>query len=208
MNTFGDLILDQNKINISNQLTKIILADLGWIIMNKYSNLMKLETEDDNNSNSDYNYSLLIAYLFIYLKRILGKDNFIKEYTQQFNDLYKNILLPLLILTNLEEEIVLDNDNINMYFIDIDDILNDNKEKNIKSNVAVLIKIFYEKNNLSNTFLIKYTLGLLELLLAGNNEIQNNKDIFNENDIIIVLFKALFKRKNNNCIIFSFEFII
>ena len=65
---------------------------------------MKLDTEDDNYSYSDYNYSLLIAYMFIFLKRILGKDNFIKEYTQQFNDLYKNILLTLLILTNLEEE--------------------------------------------------------------------------------------------------------
>ena len=65
---------------------------------------MKLDTEDDNYSYSDYNSSLLIAYMFIFLKRILGKDNFIKEYTQQFNDLYKNILLTLLILTNLEEE--------------------------------------------------------------------------------------------------------
>ena len=195
LNTFGDLILDQNKINICDQLTKIILADLGWIIMNKYSNLMKLETEDENNSYYDHNYSLLIAYMFIYLKRILGKDNFIKEYTQQFNDLYKNILLPLLILTNLEEEIALDNDSVNGYFIDIDDILNDNKEKKIKSTVAGLIKVFYQKNNLSNTFLIKYTLGLLELILTGNNEIQNNKDIFNENDIIIVLFKAYSKEK-------------
>ena len=58
-----------------------------------------------------------------------------------------------------------------------------------------MIKIFYEKNNLSNTFLIKYIFGLLELLVAGNNEIQNNKDIFNENDIIIVLFKAYSKEK-------------
>ena len=68
--------------------------------MNKYSILMKLETEDGQNYYSDYYYSLLISYMFIYLKRVLNKDNFIKEYTQQFNDIFKNALLPLLILTN------------------------------------------------------------------------------------------------------------
>ena len=105
LNTFGEIIIDQNKINVSDQLIKIILNELGWIIMNKYSILMKLETEDGQNYYSDYYYSLLISYMFIYLKRVLNKDNFIKEYTQQFNDIFKNALLPLLILTNLEEEI-------------------------------------------------------------------------------------------------------
>ena len=129
LNTFGDVIVDQNKINVTNQLTKIIINDLGWIIMNKYSNLMKLETEDEQDSYPDYNYSLLISYMFIYLKRILGKDNFIKEYTSQFNEIYKNILLPLLIPTVLEEDIALDNESVNGYSIDINDILIDNKEK-------------------------------------------------------------------------------
>ena len=40
LNTFGEIIIDQNKINVSDQLIKIILNELGWIIMNKYSILM------------------------------------------------------------------------------------------------------------------------------------------------------------------------
>jgi len=195
-NCFGDVIIDQNKISVTNQLTKIIINDISWIILNKYSNLMKLETEDEQGYYSDYNYSLLISYMFIYLKRILYKDNFTKEYTTLFNDMYKNILLPLLILTNLEEEIALDNDSVNGYCIGIDDIISENKEKRIKSTVAGLIKVFYKKNNESNNFIIKYTLGLLEFLISGNNNnLFNNKDIFNENDIIIVLFKAYSKEK-------------
>jgi hypothetical protein len=195
-NCFGDVITDQNKISVTNQLTKIIINDISWIILNKYSNLMKLETEDEQGYYSDYNYSLLISYMFIYLKRILYKDNFTKEYTTLFNGMYKNILLPLLILTNLEEEIALDNDSVNGYCIGIDDIISENKEKRIKSTVAGLIKVFYKKNNESNNFIIKYTLGLLEFLISGNNSnLFNNKDIFNENDIIIVLFKAYSKEK-------------
>ena len=47
--------------------------------MNKYSILMKLQIEDGQNYYSDYHFSLLISYMFIYLKRVLNKDNFIKE---------------------------------------------------------------------------------------------------------------------------------
>ena len=195
LNNFGEIIIDENKINVSDQLIKIILSELGWIIMNKYSILMKLETEDEQNFYSDYNYSLLISYMFIYLKRSLGKDNFIKEYTKQFNDIFKNALLPLLILSKLDEEIALDNDSVNGYCIDIDDVINGNKQKKIKSTVAGLIKVFYKKNEICKDFLFKYTVGLLEFLISGNNNILSNKEYFNENDIIIVLLKAYSKEK-------------
>ena len=195
LNTFGEIIIEQNKVSVSDQLIKIILAELGWIIMNKYSILMKLETEDEQNYYYDYHYSLLISYMFIYLKRALNKDNFIKEYTQQFNDIFKNALLPLLILTNLEEEIALDNDSVIGYCIDMDDVIDSNKQKKIKSTVAGLIKVFYKKNETCNDFLFKYTVGLLEFLISGNNNILYNKNIFNENDIIIVLLRAYSKEK-------------
>ena len=53
INDFGDFIYDKNKIGVISQLTKIIMTDLGWIIMNKYSNIMKLETEDENKLYKD-----------------------------------------------------------------------------------------------------------------------------------------------------------
>ena len=43
--------------------------------------------------------------------------------------------------------------------------------------------------------MFKYTVGLLEFLISGNNNILNNKDIFKGKDIIIVLLKAYSKEK-------------
>ena len=63
------------------------------------------------------------------------------------------------------------------------------KKKKIKSTVAGLIKVFYEKNITSNSFIIKYTIVLLEYLITKNNNLQD-KTLFDENDIIIILLKA------------------
>ena len=185
----GQIIIDKDKIEMHNRLIKIILSNLEWIIMNKYSYLIKIETEEKDRDYPDYNYSLLISYMFIYLKRIFNKDNYIIDYTTYFNNMYKNILLPLLVITNIEKEIALDNDSVNGYSIDINDIINDNKEKKIKSSVAGVIKVFYEKNITSNSFIIKYTIVLLEYLITKNNNLQD-KNLFDENDIIIILLKA------------------
>ena len=195
INTFGDVMVDKTKISITEQLIKIIINELGWIILNKYMNLMKLESEDEQGIYSDNYYNLLISYMFIYLKRILNKDNFNKEYTSQFNGIYKNILLPLLILTNIEEEIALDNDSVNGYCIDIKDIITDNKDKKIKSTAAGLIKVFYKKNNVSNSFIIKYTVLLLEFMITGNENLLKGNENFSDNDIIIILLKNYPKEK-------------
>ena len=189
VNDLGPIIMDKDKIEMHDQLIKIILSNLEWIIMNKYVYLIKLESEDKDREYPDYNYSLLISYMFIYLKRIFNKDNYINDYTTYFNNMYKNILLPLLLITNIEKEIALDNDTVNGYCIDINDIIYENKEKKIKSTVAGLIKVFYEKNITSNSFIIKYTIVLLEYLITKNNNLQD-KTLFDENDIIIILLKA------------------
>ena len=188
--------MDKTSIENHNQMIKIVFANLKWVILNKYSYLIKIEISNIINEYPDYSYTLLISFMFIYLKRILSKKNFINEYNSEFKFFFKNVLLPLLILTNLEEELALDNDTVNGYCIGIDDIISENKEKRIKSTVAGLIKVFYQKNIDSNVFIVKYTLGLLEFLISGNNNnLLSNKDIFNENDIIILLFKAYSKEK-------------
>jgi hypothetical protein len=109
--------------------------------------------------------------------------------------MYKNILLPLLLISDIDEEIALDNESVNGYCIDINDIIYDNKEKKIKSSLAGLIKVFYENNINSNSFMIKYTLVLLESIISNN--INNLKDnaLFDESDIIILLLKAYPKEK-------------
>ena len=191
------IINDKSKIEMHEQLIKIILSNLEWVIMNKYMYLIKLETESENEYYPDYSYSFIISYMFIYLHRIFNKYNFILDYTLHFNNMYKNILLPLLLITNIEEEIALDNETVNGYCIDINDIIYNNKEKKIKSTLAGLIKVFYENNLNSNTFIIKYTIGLLEYLISNNNNniSQNKVDLYDPNDIIILLLKAYDKEK-------------
>ena len=188
----GNIIVDKNKIENHNELIKIFFSNLEWIIMNKYQYIIKMESD---NNHPNYNYSVIISYIFIYLKRIFSKNNYINQFTNYFNSMYKNILLPLLLVSDIEEEIALDNDSVNGYLIDMNDIIYKNKQKKIKSSVAGLIKKIYEKNSNSNTFIINYTIGLLDYLVNNNNNNLNDKNLFDPNDIIILLLKAYSKEK-------------
>ena len=188
--TLDDIHIDKKKLETQNQFIKIIMANLEWVIMNKFTYIIKMESTEDY---PDYHYSLIISYMLIHLRRTLTKDNFIYEYTKHFNSMYKNILLPLLLITDIEEEILKDNDSVNGYIIDINDIIYENKEKKIKSTLAQLMKKYHNINLNSNTFMIKYTVGLLDYLVNNNN--LEDKTLFNENDIIILLLKAYSKDK-------------
>ena len=194
-------INEMNELNLNdlakenhNQMIKIVMLNLEWIIMNKYSYLIKIETADKNIEYPDYNYSLLITFILIYLKRILTKKIFINEYTIQFNSMFKNILLPLLVTTDIEEESALNNDRINDYIIDMNDIIYTNKQKKIKSQISGMIKKFFAKNPESNIYMIKYTINLIYFLFE---ETQNlcDKNLLNENDIIILLINSYSKEK-------------
>ena len=204
VNLMGDTIMDKNKIENNNQFIKIIFANLEWLIMNKFNYLINIEYTEEF---PDYHYSLIISFMFVYLKRILSKDNFIYEYTDNFKSMYKNILLPLLLITNIEEEIALDNEIVNGYIIDMEDIIYQNKQKKIKVTVAGLIKIFYKKNLKCNNYIFKYTLGLLDYLV--NNRITNldDKTLFHENDIIILLIKDYPKDKIIYILFLAFNII-
>ena len=186
-----DYIIDKSKVEYNDQLIKIILSNFEWLIMNKFLHIVKIETEGYDNNG----YTLLISYMFIYLKRIFSKDNYINEYTDQINKVFKNILIPLLIISDQEVEDALDNDSANDFSIDINDIIYENKEKKIKSTVSGLIKVLYEKNNNSNNFMLKYTLILLDIIIQNNLALIDNS-LFEKNDImLLVLNKNLFNKE-------------
>lgn len=206
VNDLPIIIMDKNKIEMHDQLIKIVLSNLEWIIMNKYTYLMKLETDSEEQDYPDHYYSLIISYMFIYLRRIFSKDNYISDYTMHYNNMYKNILLPLLLISNIEEEIALDNETFNGYSIDINDIIFDNKEKKIKSSLAGFIKVFCEKNMACYSFMVKYSVGLLDFLVNNINNL-NDKSLFDQNDIIILLLKAYPKEKIICALILSLNII-
>ena len=192
INELDEFITDKSKVEFNDQLIKIILSNFEWVIMNKFLHILKIETEAEYDNNG---YTLLISYMFIYLKRIFSKDNYINDYTEQLNKVYKNILLPLLIISDQEVEDALDNDSANDFCIDINDIIYENKQKKIKSTVSGLIKVIYEKNNNSNNFMLKYTLILLDIIIQNNLALINNS-LFEKNDImLLVLDKNLFNKE-------------
>ena len=191
VNELSESNIDSNEKENHNQLIQIVILNLEWVIINKYTYIIKLDTDINY---PDYSYSLLISFMFIYLKRILNKKFFINEYTSKFNILYKNILLPLLIMTDMEEKMALDETEVNNYLIDIDDIIYFNKHKRIKSSIGGLIKKFYCKNEGSNSFMIKYTINLIYYLIEETRNLSDTKN-FDDNDIVILLLKHFNKNK-------------
>ena len=186
--------MDKTSIENHNQMIKIVFANLKWVILNKYSYLIKIEISNIINEYPDYSYTLLISFMFIYLKRILSKKNFINEYNSEFKFFFKNVLLPLLILTEDEEKTAIDNDNINDFLIDMNDIIYENKQKNIKSQIAGLIKKIFEKNIEINNFMITYAINLIYFLYEETQHLCDKKLII-ESDIIILLIKAYNREK-------------
>ena len=189
INEINEYSIDQTKIDNYNQMIKIVMLNLEWLILNKFSYLIKIETSDFNIEYPDYSYTILITFMLIHLKRILSKTIFLQEYTSQFKSIYKNILLPLLIPTEIEEQSASDNDSVNGYLIDMNDVIYENKQKKIKSQIGGLIKKFYEKNNECHTFMFKYTINIIFSLYDETKNL-SDKSLFEENDIITLLIES------------------
>ena len=189
-----EYMLDETSIQNHDQMIKIVLANLEWVVLNKYSYLIKIETSNIVNEYPDYSYTLLISFMLIYLKRILSKKNFVNGYNPESQSLFKNVLLPLLILTEDEEKSALDNDYVNDFLIDMNDIIYENRQKNIKSQIGGLIKKILEKNAEINNFMITYTINLIYFLFEETQGLCDKKLIV-ENDIIFLLIKAYNREK-------------
>ena len=185
---FPSLIDSKEKDLINNhiELLKIIILDLEWIINNKIEYVINLDDEL-NNKYPDYEYSNIIYYSLFYLNNMFTKDNFRVAFERNLQNIFKNILLPFLIISKNEISLIESNDEFENYASLIEDIIVNNKSKTIKSSVSLLIKNFYNYSSFSS-FILKYIFLLIGNSLGLNLE---NTDLLS-NDVINLILK------NNN----------
>ena len=185
---FPTLIDSKEKDLINNhiELLKIIILDLEWVINNKIDYVINLDDEL-NNKYPDNEYSNIIYYSLFYLNNMFTKDNFRVAFERNLQNIFKNILLPFLIISNNEVSLIESNDEFENYASLIEDIIENNKSKTIKSSVSLLIKNFYNYSSLSS-FILKYIFILIGNSFGLNLENMNNLS----NDVIDLILK------NNN----------
>ena len=175
---------DNEIINIHNILIKSIINDLEWIINNRLSYIINMGCLNEKGDYKDNKYSTLISYMLIYLDRILSKNTFRLNFKDYEKDLFKNIVLPFLIITKRELSNACNDDSCDDYIIEITDIIQNNKEKTIKSSISSLLKTLYSKDKMA-IFIVKY---ILFLLMNEFNQSMES-DIFNKNDRINVILQ-------------------
>ena len=185
---FPSLIDSKEKDLINNhiELIKIIILDLEWIVDNKIEYVINMDDEL-NDKFPDNEYSNIIYYSLIYLNNMFTKDNFRVAFERNLQNIFKNILLPFLIISKNEISLIESNDEFESYTSLIEDIIENNKSKTIKSGVSLLIKNFYNYSSLSS-FILKYTFIIISNSLGLN--LQNTNLL--SNDIIDLILK------NNN----------
>ena len=182
--SFQSIINEQEIIQLHNILIKSIVNDLDWIIDNKLSYIINMGSLNEKQNYKDNKYSTLISYMLIYLDRILSKDTFRINFKDYEIQLFKNILLPLLIITKKELSDSKNEDSYDDYIIEVTDVIQNNKEISIKSSVGSLLKNLNSKDKMA-IFIAKYTLILLMNAFGQNMEM----DIYSHNDKINLILQ-------------------
>lgn len=208
INTYSN---DNEIIDSHGTIMKTIIEDLNYIINNKFNYLMKIDSNDEN--FSDNKYSILIGNLLIYFTKILNKEVFKNNFNKFEKDFFKEILLPLLLITDGEIENSNDNDNYNEHVNFLEDVIILNKTRFIKPAAITLLKKLITNNKKLCDYIINYVCFMIINIFNLNyeNEIFYNEIIqnFNNDKINLILnnFNDNKERKLDLCLLIltSFE---
>ena len=167
-----------------SNLIKMIILTLENIVNERMGNIFNMTFEEtieekQNDLSSNYKYSLLISHMLIYLQRIFDIESFKENFLTISNNLFKSILLPLLIITRSELEQCVNPNKFIEVQIDAEDIIHQNKNKTIKSSVALLIKSIFTNAISSDNFIVNYS---LEMLLSSLHINDMNTNLVLPND--------------------------
>ena len=149
-----------------SNLIKMIILTLENVVNERMGNIFNMTFEEtieekQNDLSINYKYSLLISHMLIYLQRIFDIESFKENLLTISNNLFKLILLPLLIITRSELEQCVNPNKFIEVQIDAEDIIHQNKNKTIKSSVALLIKSIFTNAISSVNFIVNYSLEIL-----------------------------------------------
>lgn len=205
--TLSYFINDEQTKTIHSEMIKRVLVNMEYIINEKMKNIIYMsqdETTGDNEPtdlSNNYKYSLLISQLIIYLNRISSIETFKVELSPLYNNIFINIILPLLIITKRELEDCVDSSSYEDYTIEIEDIIYHNKNKTIKSTIAAFLKTIYSNIKSSQTYICKYTLSLLlKTFNIEDDTISTNEVIVKNEDKVNVLLANDNAKKIDLCL--------
>ena len=206
--TLSDFINDEQTKKFHSEIIKRILVNMEYIINEKMKNIIYMSEEETTGDNeptdlsNNYKYSLLISQMIIYLNRISTIETFKVELSSLYNNIFINIILPLLIITKRELEDCTDSSSYEDYAIDLEDILFHNKNKTIKSSIAAFLKTIYSNVKSSQLFICKYTLSLLLKTLGMEvDEISKNEVVVKDEDKVNVLLANDNAKKIDLCLL-------
>lgn len=198
-------INDEETQQIHTGMIKMILLNLEYLINTKIENLINMPVNETENSNdpaslsNNYKYSTLISHLLIYISRISEIETFKMDLTPLETNLFKNILLPMMIISKEELDDCVSPSSYDSFSINIEDVISRNKNKTIKSSVSMLIKTLYKSNKNTKIFICRYTLALLVKSLGSTADLSKNFSF--ENDKIEMLLQNDNEKKIDLCLL-------
>ena len=121
------------------------------------------------------------------------------DFTPLETNLFKNILLPMMIISKEELDDCVSPSSYDSFSINIEDVISRNKNKTIKSSVSMLIKTLYKSNKNTRIFICRYTLALLVKSLGSTIDLSKNFSF--ENDKIEMLLQNDNEKKIDLCLL-------
>ena len=190
--------ISEEEYKLFENIIKLTTQNLNLIITQKLPDIINLSTKptkvdstlQEKDLSNNYNYSTVIYRMLSLLAKTLKFNQFQLVFKNEFFVLYKNILLPLLIISKEEIELASENSCYNDYVIFMDDVIENQKMNSIKAGAAMLLLSLYKSSDVMTHYSFKYAL----LLLMNALNIEPNSlpkaitnDIMQPNDQILVL---------------------
>ena len=188
--------LDNQDIPFFKDIIQNIAFDLTSIINKQFNGIenLPLNCEKIDRKNSfKLEYSRMIYQYLSILSKFLSIPPFLENYQNDFKMLFKDVLLPLLIITKSEKSMMTQSSEFNIYDNYFEDVITKRKGDSIKTGAAMLLLTLFNSLHTLKYYILKYNIILFENCLAQlcNNTIPPsiNNDIVNNDDKICVLLK-------------------
>lgn len=178
----------QQEIDLFEKIVPPTTQHLKIIVETKLLEIYNLKIYKNYTDNSIINYSICINKMLVLLSTVFKSQTLINQYKNDLPILFKNIILPFLIISEDEINMSLSkhSEDLHDYKRLIDDIIKCKNELcSIKSGNALLMKSLY-----TNQLMKKYIFNYLQLLYIKAFNVENytlieNNNIMFQNDLIL-----------------------
>lgn len=200
----GKIIFNEEITILFNNMITLVSSELKLIVSSKieyilrmslhYSNLTDTKNRRNiNHLQPNYEYSRCIHRYFLILSKAINMSNLLNISINDLKILFKDIILPLLIITQHEIYMSSKNSESTDYEIYFNDIITSNRNDSIKSGAAMLLRTIFNSSHSMRNYILKYSLILFENSFSKltNCQIESSivNNIINNDDTICVLLQ-------------------